>query len=93
MNNKKLGDCTPTSCPKAGIKIHESKNNYSHNPFQNKPSQLTKPVNYNNTTLNNLDLDLEHYSLDDLYHLFNISNGSLTEPSLKSAKQIVLMSR
>ena len=90
MNNKKLGDCTPTSCPKAGIKIHESNNNYSHNPFQNKPSQLTKPVNYNNTTLNNLDLDLEHYSLDDLYHLFNISNGSLNEPSLKSAKQIVL---
>jgi len=90
MNNKKLGECTPKSCPKAGIKIHESNNNYSHNPFQNKASQLTRPVDYHNTTLDSLDLDLEHYSLDDLYRLFNISNGLLNEPSLKSAKQIVL---
>jgi hypothetical protein len=91
MNIKKnLGQCTPTSCPKAGIKIHESDNNYSQNPFQNKASQLKKPVDFNNTTLDTLDLDLEHYSLDDLYRLFNISNGILNEPSLKTAKQIVL---
>jgi hypothetical protein len=89
MNNKNLGNCTPTSCPKAGIKIHESNNNYKKDPFNN-TSHLSKPVNFHNTTLNVLDLDLDHYSLDDLYHLFNIPDGSLTEVSLKDAKQIVL---
>jgi hypothetical protein len=95
MNSKKLGECTPTSCPKAGIKIRESDNNYNRDPFQslnglNRPSQLSKPVNYHNTTLDALDLDLDHYSLDDLYHLFNIEDGLLNENTLKYAKQIVL---
>lgn len=53
-------------------------------------SQLSKPVNFHTTTMNALDLDLDHYSLEDLYHLFNIENGILTEDNLKSAKQIVL---
>jgi hypothetical protein len=87
------------TCPKIGIKIHETNNNNNnHNnnnnnnksadPFS-KPSQLAKPVDYYNTTLDNLDLDLEHYSLTDLYRLFNIE-GTLDEPNLKNAKQIVL---
>jgi hypothetical protein len=110
-----LGNCTPTSCPKAGIKIHESDNDYRSNPFQNnnnnnnnnnynnnynkinqtshnfgtKPSQLIKPVNFYNTTLNTLDLELDHYSLEDLYRLFNIEE-ELSEQGLKDAKQIVL---
>ena len=92
MNHRGLGECTPTSCPKAGIKIHESNNNYNNEPFvfNNKSSQLTKPVNFNKTTLDSLDLDLDHYSLEDLYHLFNISNGILNEHVLKESKQIVL---
>lgn len=92
MNHRGLGECTPTSCPKAGIKIHKSNNNYNNEPFvlNNKSSQLTKPVNFNNTTLDSLDLDLDHYSLEDLYHLFNIYNGVLNEPVLKESKQIVL---
>lgn len=80
-------------CPKAGIKIHETNNLNSNN--EHKPSlyqsQLTKSVRYQSTTLNSLDLDLEHYSLEDLYQLFNISGGELNESSLKNAKQIVLM--
>lgn len=90
MNNKKLGQCTPTTCPKAGIKIHESNNDYKINPFQNKPSQLKKPVDFHNTTMDSLDLDLEHYSLEDLFRLFNLPNHSITEENLKIAKQIVL---
>lgn len=93
MNRRGLGDCTPTICPKAGIKIHQSDNDYTQNPFikeQIKQSQLSKPVSFQNTTLNSLDLDLDHYSLEDLYHLFNINGGHLSEESLKSAKQIVL---
>ena len=92
MNYKGLGECTPTSCPKSGIKIHDSNNEYNNDPFfsSKKSSQLSKPVNFNNTTLDTLDLDLDHYSLEDLYHLFNIQNGVLNEPTLKNAKQIVL---
>ena len=77
------------SCPKSGIKIHETDNNYKENPFT-KQSHLTKPVSFQNTTLNTLDLDIDHYSLEDLYHLFNIGSNTLSEESLKSAKQIVL---
>ena len=89
MYRRGLGECTPTSCPKAGIKIHESDNDYREDPFI-KQSRLSKPVSFQNTTLNTLDLDLEHYSLDDLYHLFNIPSGYLSEDTLRSAKQIVL---
>ena len=37
-----------------------------------------------------LDLDLDHYSLEDLYRLFNIYDCVINEPNLKTAKQIVL---
>ena len=77
------------SCSKAGIKIHETGNNYRQDHFS-KQSQLTKPVSFQNTTLNSLDLDLDHYSLEDIYHLFNIGDSGLDEASLKAAKQIVL---
>jgi hypothetical protein len=93
MNRKRLGECTPISCPKAGIKIHESDNDYKEDPFLKnnyKQSKLTKPVSFQNTTLNSLDLDLENYSLNDLFHLFNIEAGILSDSSLKNAKQIVL---
>lgn len=95
MNYRGLGECTPTSCPKAGIKIYDSNNNYKQDPFTNSnplnnSSKLEKPVNFHNTTMNALDLDLDNYSLEDLYHLFNVPNGSLSESSLKDAKQIVL---
>ena len=93
MNRRGLGECTTTSCPKSGIKIHQSDNDYTESPFlkeQIKQSKLAKPVSFKNTTLNSLDLDLDNYSLDDLYHLFNIDGGHLSEDTLKSAKQIVL---
>lgn len=77
------------TCPKAGIRIHNSYNDYNEDPFINK-SKLTKPVCFQNTTLDSLDLDLEHYSLADLYKVFNISDGNLSEQSLKSSKKIVL---
>jgi hypothetical protein len=78
-----------TKCPKIGIKIHESNNVVREDPFM-KPSRLSKSVSFQNTTLNSLDLDLENYSLTDLYHLFNINDGNLDESSMKNAKQIVL---
>jgi hypothetical protein len=45
---------------------------------------------YTNNPLHLLDLDLDNYSLEDLYNLFNIPEHTLTEPVLKHAKQIVL---
>ena len=53
-----------------------------------RPSTVRTPVNFYQTTLNDLDLELDHYSLEDLYKLFNIP-GQLSEETLKSAKQIV----
>ena len=98
--------CTTGSCPKAGIKIHETKSSYNTtnlmgNNTLNNTNTLNKtykpnvtnvtnnPVNYYNTSLNQLDLDISNYSLDDLYHLFNVTSG-LDEISLKNAKKIVL---
>ena len=84
------------TCSKAGIKIHETNNNSNsssnsnRNPYINQRSQLAKPVNFHNTTLDSLDLDLDHYSLEDLYKLFNIEDSSLNDSNLKNAKQIVL---
>jgi hypothetical protein len=88
------------SCPKSGIKIHEypNKNEVTRNSqllnidniIMNKNSNLVKPVDFYNTTLDTLDLDINNYSLNDLYKLFNIHDNFLTDISLKDAKQIVL---
>lgn len=78
----------PTTCTKSGIKIHPSSNDPTYNILQ--PSKLVKPVSYKHTSLNALDLDLDNYSLEDIYNLFNIVDGCLSEDALKSAKQIVL---
>lgn len=99
------------SCPKAGIKIHETNNpNFSYDPFtfsnnsslnNNNNNNSFKPPLYPkltnkhksdlfNTSLNELDLDINNYELADLYRLFNITDGELNDNSLKQAKQIVL---
>jgi curved DNA-binding protein CbpA len=88
------------ACPKAGIKIHETPSNNNTNPRQNtntlnsdpdifRPSTVRTPVNFYQTSLSNLDLELDHYSLEDLYKLFNIPEHQLSEQALKNAKQIV----
>jgi hypothetical protein len=89
MNNRNTNTNTNTNgktipCPKSGIKIHETPSNNI-----NRTSNIRQPVNFYNTSLNSLDLDLDNYSLDDLYNLFNIEPGALEEQSLKNAKQIV----
>jgi hypothetical protein len=47
-------------------------------------------VNYHTTTLSSLDLDIDNYSLQELFHLFNIQNSTLDEPTMRQAKTIVL---
>ena len=87
------------ACPKAGIKIHETSTNNNisvsanHRVNQNeslfRPSTVRTPVNFYETSMSNLDLDLDHYSLEDLYKLFNIPEQQLSEDTLKTAKLIV----
>lgn len=91
MNKK----CGPSGCPKSGIKIHETptQGNHNHNHIQtqiqgNNQMNSGKNISFHKTTLSELDLNIDSYTLDDLYNLFNISY--LDEPSLKIAKQIVL---
>lgn len=85
MNKK----CGPTGCPKAGIKIHETptQGNHNQNSIQNQMNS-SKNISFHKTTLLELDLNIDNYTLNDLYNLFNVSY--LDESSLKTAKQIVL---
>ena len=90
--NFKNGSQNGSTCPKSGIKIREQGPDLR--PRQNnldmfRQSTVRTPVNFYETSLSNLDLDLEHYSLEDLYKLFNIPAQQLSEDTLKDAKQIV----
>ena len=117
-SNMGLGQCPPgsTTCPKVGIKIHESDNNYRRDPFlqqqplqqqpqqnqqqqyyqqqfhpQHQQQQQRRNIDFHNTPLNELDMDIENYEYSDLLRLFNINaNMQLTEQVMKDAKQIVL---
>lgn len=103
--------CNKSSgCPKSGIKIHESSNDYRHNPFsqQNQTVQTTqtgpstrttataiqrerereRPANATNTTT--IDLNIDNYSIDDIFNLFKITERILTEDIMKQSKKIVL---
>ncbi len=64
------------SCPKAGIKIHESNNEYKRNPFEN---QVT-----------NLDLNIDNYELNGIYKLFNINSQILDDHIMKEARKFLL---
>jgi hypothetical protein len=97
FKNKENNCFKSGACPKAGIKIHETNNNSNTNSRPNtnpnqdlfRPSTVRTPVNFYQTSLSNLDLELDHYSLEDLYKLFNIPEHELSELALKNAKQIV----
>lgn len=69
-----------STCPKIGIKIHETPSS----------SSSSTNVKYFNTRLNELDLDLDNYSLHELFALFNIQSNTLNSTLLKDAKNIVL---
>ena len=61
-------------CPKLGIKIHDSNNNYEKNPFIQKSQQ-----NVSTLSSNNFDLNIDNYSMKDIFHLFNINSEILDE--------------
>jgi hypothetical protein len=47
-------------------------------------------VNFYETPLSNLDLDLNNYSMNDLLNLFNLQSTVLNDEMMKSAKKITL---
>ena len=83
--NKKNGS---TVCPKAGIKIHETPNQNQMNSSQkqNPSYNQSKNISFHKTTLSELDLNIDNYTLNDLYNLFNVSY--LDELSLKTEELI-----
>jgi len=79
------------TCPKIGIKIHESKNDYRNNPFENNQNNQNTQNNQNLLNTNNFDLNIDNYSMKDIFNLFNIQqNELLDEKTMKEAKKFVL---
>jgi hypothetical protein len=74
-----------TPCPKSGIKIHETP---TQRQIQRQP-QYSR-VNYHDTPMSELDLNLDNYSLSDLFNLFNIQSETLDDNIMYNAKQITL---
>lgn len=87
-----------TTCGKTGIKIKNTGNDYKSDPFagvdpfKNQAHQVERfDVEYNKTSYESLDLNIENYSREDLYKLFGFKISiTLTEDSIKEAKKIVL---
>jgi hypothetical protein len=93
-------------CPKSGIKIHKSDNDYSKDPFVNYNNKQSNKIIFNTNNTNNtsntnntnntntsnktIDLNIDNYSREDLYELFGISNIILTDEIMKETKKIVL---
>lgn len=79
-------------CPKAGIKIHETPNNLNISSNQYAPyASIDKSINLLNLKKDNLDFNLENYTLEALYKLFNIdSKKGLDEISMKNARNFTL---
>ena len=79
------------SCRKSGIKIHESNNNYSQNPFEvSNLNTHTINNNHSNTKTTAIDLNIDNYSIADICKLFNITDHILNDETMKESKKIVL---
>jgi len=82
-----------------GIRIEDYGNSYSIdpfdglNPFSNEDEVMKQipTVIYDKNVYNNLDLNIDSYSREDLYKLFSIQTGyTLNENVMRQAKKIVL---
>jgi len=89
---------TMTSCHKGGIKIKDTGNNNfvdpfaGVNPFNVVPEQKAATVTHDKSSYENLDLNIDNYSREELFKLFGVSNISLTEEVMKECKKLVLKS-
>lgn len=92
VNNKFM----TTNCTKAGIKITDSGNDYKRNPFEefeldHYSALAPKSVSASASLYENMDLNLNNYSREDLYNIFGLKKTDiLTEDIMKQSKKIVL---
>jgi hypothetical protein len=78
-----------------GVRIENHNNEYKEcpfggaNPHAEKNPSINK-VNYDKSTYQHLDLDLDNYSREDLFHLFGVQSANLSENTMREAKKIAL---
>ena len=96
--NNKVNNVSMTSCHKGGIKIRDTGNDKivdpfaGVNPFNVVPEQKVAHVTHNKSSYENLELNIDNYSREELFKLFGVSNISLTEDVMKECKKLVLKS-
>jgi hypothetical protein len=85
-----------TSCHKGGIKIRDTGNGNTANPFAN-VNPFSNPneeknitIIYNKSSYEKLDLNIDNYSRQDIFNLFGLKNMNLTEDVMKECKKTVL---
>ena len=95
QTNKPASNVSMTKCHKGGIKIKETNNGYREDPFANvNPFIQEAPrenVSYNSSSYNQLDLNIDNYSRQELYKLFGLNPSmTLSEDIMKECKKVVL---
>lgn len=92
----KKDDFTMTKCSKGGVKIRDTGNSYSAdpfagvNPFKNSEEKQFIAINYDKNSYDRLDLNINSYSREDLFKLFGLKNMTLNENIMKECKKTVL---
>jgi len=94
MNN----NTSMTSCHKGGIKIRDTGNNNTVDPFAglnpfinpNQDQERNSQVNYSSSGYEQLDLNIDSYSREELFKLFGLKSMTLNEEIIKECKKIVL---
>jgi hypothetical protein len=80
-----------------GVRITPGENEYNIDPFDNinpfsNPDGIKdfKNVSYDNTSYSQMDLNIDNYSIEEIYKLFGVQNKILTDEVMRESKKIVL---
>lgn len=79
-----------------GVRITQGENEYSADPFSGLSPFISTddkkfvPANYNKSSYDKLDLNIENYSREDLFKLFGLNNMTLSEDIMKECKKTVI---
>jgi hypothetical protein len=80
-----------------GVRITNSDNEYNIDPFEglnpftnSNEERNVKPIVYDNTSYNKLDLNIDNYSREELYNLFGLVKSNLSEENMRESKKTVL---
>lgn len=96
INNSNKNKASMTKCSKGGVKIKDNgngnvENPFSNvNPFNNPNEERNIQVIYNTSSYENLDLNIDSYSREELFKLFGLKNMNLTEDVMKESRKVVL---